>query len=162
MGNANEDLCITRVDVATENGKSETHGWEVRVHRRGESIEKFFSDSVHAGRQEALAAARGFRDEVVATLQPYSRLEIAEQMSRRNTSGVVGVHYTKHPYKKRGKIYECEAWVATWSPEPNKERNKKFSIKKHGEVEAYNLAVQFRQKMLNDLKKQEGADVDAK
>lgn len=160
MSNANGNKCITRVDVTTADGKRETHGWEVRVHRRGECVEKFFSDSVLGGTEQSLAAARAYRDEVVATLKPYSRLEIAEQMNHRNTSGVVGVHYTKHNYKKRGKVYECEAWVATWSPEPNKERNKKFSIKKHGEVEAYNLAVQFRQKKLDELKKQEGIDAE--
>ena len=160
MADANRNLCITRVDVATENGKSETHGWEVRVHRRGESVEKFFSDSVHGGRRKALVASRVFRDETVDVLKPYSRLEIAQQVSVRNTSGAVGVHYTKHPYRKRGRIYECEAWVATWSPAPNVERNKKFSVKKYGDVEAYNRAVQFRQEILQKLAEQESSDAD--
>ena len=160
MANADDNTCITRVDVYTENGKSETHGWEVRVHRRGESVEKFYSDSVLGGKRRALAAARAFRDETVAVLKPYSRLEIAQQPNSRNTSGVIGVHYTKHPYKKRGRVYECEAWVATWSPEPNVERNKKFSVKKLGDVEAYNRAVQFRQEVLKKLAEQEGSDAE--
>jgi hypothetical protein len=151
MQNENLNYCITRVDITSESRKKETHGWEVRVRRRGMKVEKFFSDNLFGGKDQALASAREFRNGKLNEIKPYTRLEIAKQMSIRNTSGIVGVHYTKHLYKKRGRTYEWEAWVATWSPEPKKERSKRFSVKKYGEIDAFNRAVEHRRKMLEEL-----------
>jgi hypothetical protein len=47
---------ITRFDFGR------THGWWVRIRRRGRSVQAFYSDGKHGGRTRALARARRQRD----------------------------------------------------------------------------------------------------
>jgi hypothetical protein len=56
-------------------------------------------------------------------------------ISKRNTSGHQGVHFNK----------TMEAWFATWTEE--KQRKKYFSVKKHGEEQAKQLAINYRKEM---------------
>ena len=77
---------IVRIDIPHRN----THGWQVRVTRQNERHTKFFSDSRYGGSDEAYAAAKQYRDQLIAELpQPLSGAEIAALA--RSTSGVPGI-----------------------------------------------------------------------
>ncbi|MEO0416529.1 MAG: hypothetical protein AAF226_16410, partial [Verrucomicrobiota bacterium] len=43
-----------------------THGWQVRIQRKGVRHGRFFSDSAWGGRERALEVALEFRDRVIA------------------------------------------------------------------------------------------------
>lgn len=63
-----------------------------------------------------------------------------------NKSGVTGVCFLKGRGKGR--------WAATWCDVNKKLRVKSFSVLKYGDEEAFNLAVEYRNKMLFELQKE--------
>ena len=91
--------CISRVSIA---GPKKTHGWQVRVIRRGTAINEFFSDAKFGGRAGSLSEAMHFRDGVVKDLRPFTRAELARRLTARNTSGIVGVRRCHKPVKRGG------------------------------------------------------------
>jgi hypothetical protein len=127
---------VTRIDIARTN----THGWEVRIRRRGINVNEFYSDLGAGGIKEAYETAIERRNvlEQDTNLRPYSRSEIAAKISSRNTSGIVGVHRTKHSSKR------SEAWTACGSSRPCDRKVKHFYISKYGEEEAKSLAIEQR------------------
>ena len=79
---------------------------------------------------------------------PLRRLEAEDSVricrrSARNSSGVVGVSKVT-VIAPSGSEYHF--WQATWSPESGRRRCIKFSIRRHGERRAFDLAVEARQK----------------
>ena len=56
-----DSYAIARIDLP----RAGTHGWQVRIQRRGVKHGKFFADRSFGGVQEAYEAARGWRDELV-------------------------------------------------------------------------------------------------
>ncbi len=116
-----------------------THGWQVRLQRRGIKYAKFFADGAHGGFKLSLDAARAWRNNLLNRLENEDRARICQRSSR-NSSGVVGV--SKVTVVTNGIQYVF--WQATWSPEPGKRRCVKFSIKRYGETRAFELAVQAR------------------
>ncbi len=146
---------IVRIDINAEARNSQTHGWQVRLSRKGISTSKFFSDGKCGGKRKALALAREFRDEAVATMPKLTRFEIAQRKTSRNTSGVVGVHYSEANFRKRDKVYPTKSWVATWSLSPGVARSRRFSVDKLGEEKAFKAAVEFRAQMLKKLEEQQ-------
>jgi hypothetical protein len=78
---------ISRVD----NEASRTHGWLVTIQRRGVIHRKHFSDGVFGGKQKAFAAAKQFRDDIIAKFPPFSLREYSSIVKKNNRSGVVGV-----------------------------------------------------------------------
>jgi hypothetical protein len=119
-----------------------THGWQVRIQRRGVKYAKFFADRVHGGLIESYRAAISWRDEALATLDQSDAMARVCQPSPRNSSGVVGVSKVSIR-ASNGVAYIF--WQATWSPSPGKRCCVKFSIRRHGDQEAYRLAVQARE-----------------
>lgn len=135
---------ITRIDIDPGDGKIGTHGYEVRFMRRGEKFEKFFGDSACGGKRKALAAARQYRDELEAQFPPYSRKEVAEIKSKRNTSGIVGVRLAEEVDRRWPNEPVYLYWVAQWSPKPGVRKTKRFSVDKYGEEDALRLAMKAR------------------
>ena len=68
-------------------------------------------------------------------------------MREDNTSGVTGVNYFNDG---RGRYY----WRALWVDLTGKSRYKYFSINKYGNDEAFRLACEYRQKMVEEMNKQ--------
>jgi hypothetical protein len=64
-------------------------------------------------------------------------------MTRRNTSGVVGVHPHYHIIRQRRKTYEYFNWVSRW-PGRRLAGGVRWSANKYGEDEAWILAVKCR------------------
>ena len=137
---------ITRIDP--EEG---TPGYEVRVMRRGKSFNRFFADNSTGGKRKALHAARDFRDELEVKYRNYTRKELAEIKTKRNSSGIVGVRMAKEVDTRGPNELEYAYWVAQWSPKPGVRRTARFSINKYGEEKAFKLACRARQRGLREM-----------
>lgn len=137
------NYAIARIDLPDQR----THGWQVRLQRRGIKYAKFFSDSACGDRHKALKNACKFRDQLVNELEDQARNQARIcTRSARNSSGVVGVSKICIN-AANGASYHF--WQATWSPQPGKRCCVKFSIQRYGETEAFQLAVQARTEATN-------------
>ncbi|HCC19864.1 MAG TPA: hypothetical protein DEP88_01250 [Verrucomicrobiales bacterium] len=134
------NYAITRIDLPN----ASTHGFQVRMQRRGIKYAKFFADRLHGHPQHALTAARVWRDTLIEKLSDQAR--ICER-SPRNSSGVVGVSKIT-VIAANGNSYRF--WQATWSPAPGQRRCVKFSIQRYGDREAFQLAVEARTEGISD------------
>lgn len=123
------------------NARGKCGHWNVSLIRRRVTYSKHFSDAVHGGKEQALVAARRWRDEVLASVEPLSKREYQQIRTQRNTSGVAGVSWTR----KDGVELYCRATIRL----PGKQDQQKcFSVKKYGRERAFALAVQAREAML--------------
>ncbi len=132
---------IARIDLPGQC----THGWQVRLQRRGIKYAKFFSDRTHQSPAHALLTAKQWRDQLLIQLDSLDQTRIC-QRSTRNSSGVVGVSKVVVS-GANGVTYHF--WQATWSPKPGKRQCIKFSIKRYGDNQAFELAVQARTEAIN-------------
>lgn len=144
---------ISRIDFRNSDGEITHGGWEVRFHRRGKRVEKFFADGKYRGKTRALKAARQYRDEIEAKLPKLTVHELSRKPSRRNQSGMVGVRRHEQTDIRGDWGYTYTFWVAQWTDETGKRRTRSFSIQRHGEEEAYRLAVKARKKGMADRKR---------
>ena len=149
MASANRN--ISRIDI--DKGETGTHGWEVRITRRGKKVAKYFSDKDYRGKRGSLAAAKTFRDEQIAKLRPYTRLELVKRAESRS-GNVPGVRLRENVVEKNGWQYTYQTWEASWTPAQGGRRIKRqFSVNKYGDEKAYNLAVKTRKQALRELAK---------
>ncbi|MCW1887668.1 hypothetical protein OKA04_23220 [Luteolibacter flavescens] len=132
-----DTYAITRIDLP----RAGTHGWQVRLQRRGVKYGKFFADRQLGGPREAYAAARQWREEVVEQFAAEEAQARICRPSPRNQSGVVGVSKIRI-IAANGTEYWF--WQAAWCPSPGERRSVKFSIKRHGDRQAFRLAVEAR------------------
>lgn len=122
------------------------------IKRRRKEYRKVFPLAQYASEAEALAAARSWRDEQLATLRPIKRVEFACQLRPNNTSGVPGVMRLWAGQKKpNGKEYRYEVWVAVSPNSMGRKRSRMFSIKRYGDEGAYARAVAAREAFLAEL-----------
>ncbi len=152
MVRKNPNRNISRIETRSEAGKV-YGGWEVRLQRRGRKTEKFFSDNGFGGKRGALNAAREFRDSLEAASRKYTVKELAQNPSRRNKSGAVGVRLHKQVDTRGDYEYHYWYWVAQWTDGLGRRRTKSFSVHTHGEDEAYRLACEARRKGVNMAKR---------
>ena len=136
MAGEDDTYAMARIDLPGV----QTHGWQVRLQRRGKRYGRYFSDGVHGGASGAFRAARRWRDELLRELEEAEQIRICA-LSSRNQSGVVGV--SRVTVATNGSSYEF--WQATWSPEPGRRRTVKFSIRRYGDRKAFRLAVLARE-----------------
>lgn len=134
---------ITRFDINERN----THGYMMRICRRGEKRNEFFSDTAHGGKKKALVAARKRYQELVNKLPPPDSAK--GKMSVRNTSGVVGVHVA-HTVLPDFPDKEYFAYCASWKNEDGKRRKISFGWSKYGKKDAFQLACLAREKETTD------------
>ena len=105
-----------------------THGWYVRVHFKGKTHGKLFSDGVYGGRGIALAAAIGWRNG--------KEIELGKNRTDRTIHYGSGVTYRPGRWAR---------WEVSWSHLPNDFRRKVFPIKLFGgKKKAKLVAEQFR------------------
>lgn len=127
------------------------HGFFVRLARRNKIYSAFFADKANGGRKAALAAAQVYRDKLAARLGRPVRMrrrQWAAIMRRKGRSGIQGVQRIVDRRVKPWRKY----WKATWSPEPYVVARKQFSIRKHGEEKARQLAIRARRAGLRNMK----------
>jgi hypothetical protein len=143
---------ITRIETIAAEGRRPIRGWEVRIYRRGERFNKFFSDSAHGGKAQALEEARKVRDKQEKKMKPFSRRELAQKITARNTSGQRGIRLRKTNIKVGDKTYSYDHVEASWSLELGKVVKKSFSVAKLGLENAWKLAIETRQNAVAKLK----------
>ena len=152
MAKDNPNRNITRIENAGDAVKRPVRGFEVRIYRRGERFNQFFSDSAHGGKAKALEEAKKVRDKMEKKMKPFSRREMALKLTKRNTSGVRGVRLRTTIVTKNGKTYRYEHVEASWSPQPGEVIKKSFSVEKMGKDAAWAAAVEVRNKAITKLK----------
>src|SRR5688572_2303285 len=129
---------ISRIDQP----EKRTHGYFVRLARKGKIYPAFFGDKTHGGKRRALKAAQKHYQQLLRKHGRISRKEWAQMVRRKGASGIVGVRKVTVT-----KTY----WVAHWSPRPNVHRKKAFSVKEHGAEKAKALAIAARMKGLRSM-----------
>ena len=67
------NYAIARIDLPGQR----THGWQVRLQRRGIKYGKFFSDSSYGDSSIALVSALDFRDQLVSELEILAQIKQA-------------------------------------------------------------------------------------
>ena len=149
---SNPNQNITRIETKGDAEKRPIRGWEVRIYRRRERFNQFFSDSAHGGKTKALEEARKVRDKMERKLKPWGRRELAERVTARNTSGHRGIRLRKTNIKVGDKVYSYDHVEASWSPEPGKVIKKSFSVAKLGQEKAWQMAIESRQKAISRIK----------
>lgn len=137
---------ICRVDHLPKN----THGFYVRVQRRGVMHAKFFSDVASGGKRKALKLAKEHEAELIARLDADTRPRRIKP-GVRNTSGIVGVSRTT----MQSGAQLAEYWQANWKGVDGVRRGVKFSIATYGEDEAFRLAVKARKAGMAALRRAE-------
>jgi hypothetical protein len=149
---SNPNQNITRIETKGDAEKRPIRGWEVRIYRRGERFNQFFSDSAHGGKTKALEEARKVRDKMEKKLKPWGRRELANKVTARNTSGHRGIRLRKTNIKVGDKTYSYDHVEASWSPEPGKVIKKSFSVAKLGKEQAWKLAIDCRDKAISKIR----------
>ncbi|BCX50166.1 hypothetical protein HAHE_40740 [Haloferula helveola] len=137
MWTPDDTYAIARIDLPS----ASTHGWQVRLQRRGEKFGKYFADRQCGGSRASYRAAKAWRDALVERLKEQDQAPRICLKSARNSSGVVGVSKVAVS-ASNGETYYF--WQATWCPEPGQRRCVKFSIRRHGDRKAFRLAVEAR------------------
>lgn len=141
MSDSEDNSGISRLDQPSAG----THGWQVRLQRKGVRYGRFFSDSVWGGSEGALAKARQFRDRLLAHTKRGTSKGVSPRShttpATRNRSGVVGV--TRIVQRSANGV-EYHFWQASWtSPEGTRE-SIRYSVLKYGDSEAFRLACRAR------------------
>ena len=83
MTRPEDTYAIARIDLP---GAS-THGWQVRLQRRGRKYGKFFADRLHGGTREAYRVARAWRNALIERLDERESGPRVCLKSARNSSG---------------------------------------------------------------------------
>jgi hypothetical protein len=145
MGNrkSRKNAGISRIDQP----EKRTHGFFVRLARKGKIYNAFFADKSHGGKTKALGAARKHYEDLVRKYGKISRRDWAQMERRVTSSGIVGVRKTEIVRNRRRKT----VWIASWSPRPYIVRRKLFSVEKYGARKARELAIKARQTGLKSM-----------
>ena len=145
------EFAISRLDLASVG----THGWQVRLQRRGVRFQRYFGDKRWGGKRAALARARQFRDRVLARIKDSAEGEAdatprvrSHSSTTDNRSGMVGVTRVRR-LASNGSYYE--SWQATWSPRPGRRKCVRFSVRRYGDEEAFLLACEARREAIGAL-----------
>jgi hypothetical protein len=135
---------IVRLDKPKDSSKG-THGWQVRGPGKRGYHSKLFSDRKLGGREQALAAAEAYRQELERQYppRPNNMPVYKDKPQPNNRSGIVGVHHS-HQYSGTGRYQEY--WCAFCPVGPDGTGYfKKFYIGEERDAEeAFRLAVELR------------------
>ena len=118
---------ITRIDIQPTlryPDRHPTHGWQVRARRQGERLSKFFADARHDGRDGALAAAKAYRDRLLAMLPEPD----ATPRKAWSNTGVVGLSVRDKNEAGRPKLYVHLNWMTA----DGTRRASSYSVEKWG------------------------------
>ena len=120
--------------------RRDTFAWVVRLSRQGRGVgTRFFYDHVYCSTEAALQAAKQYRNELLKLYPPLSSRSYREKLPPRNTSGVVGVS------RDNGRT---GYWMACTRLRDGTLLIKRFSVKRHGEEGAKQLAIAERERQL--------------
>jgi AP2 domain len=136
-----KDYAIRFVEPAGKSGY-----YLVAFTRRLIYYNKTFAPATHGGKRVALAAAKQWRDQMLAGLPPITKQEYARQLRSSNTSGVAGVmRLNLRQESSRGNWRSYPTWVAVTPKGVSPRKSKSFSILRYGEQRAFELACAARE-----------------
>jgi hypothetical protein len=126
--------------------------WFVEIYRHGVPYRKTFTVYRYGSVENALKAARAWRDEIVQTVPPMTLMEYSNQERVNNTSGYPGVYLMRLVKKDKAGNERCHVSWEARSPTGLKPAQKKsFAVIKYGEARAYELAIQARKAFVAQL-----------
>lgn len=123
---------------------SGTWCWAVNFSRAGKRFSKRFYEPMYGGSKKARQAAMAWRDQMLAQTPPLTMVEFSQKVRSNNTSGVPGVTFHKSACQPEG------FWQAGLTLASGRRIRKSFSVLSLGDRQAFALAVQARQTMLED------------
>ena len=104
------------------------------------------------GKPRSFAAAKEYRDEIIAAHPPLSMQEYSNIVKKNNRSGVVGVcRYCASETRDLPEEKQRWFWVASWPLPDGRRKRVKFSVKKYGEDGAFQMAMDARSSALGKL-----------
>lgn len=126
-----------------------TDGYLAKVVRGTHRLQKVFSLSEFDGNHAKARNAAGRAAAAFAKAHPRMSRRAVAQLPRRkkDTTLPVGVRLVRNRVK--GRVYEF--YEAAWSPEPNQQVKKRFSVNVHGRKEALRLALATRKRGLSQM-----------
>lgn len=124
-------------------GAKGPRAWKVTLYRHGKTLNRLFSFSRYGGKTKAREAADACRNELMLTNRPKSGREVRQRLISTNTSGHPGVHYRCYT----GVAY----WVARTTLRNGGSVTKSFRVEHYGEERAKQLAIQERERQLDNL-----------
>lgn len=130
---------ITRFELET----SQSHGYLVRICRNGEKTSEFFADRQHGGKRNAKKMAKQRYAALCEQLGSANVQPTKDLLTKRNTTGKVGVHLA-HSVDSRWKNCEYASYCASWIANDGRRQKISFSLNKHGELAAFELACLAR------------------
>lgn len=147
MSDSDPNFGISRLDQESVG----THGWQVRFQRKGVRYGRFFSDSAWGGQSKSLSRARQFRDRLLARAERSEQVADASSRSHRipaarNRSGVVGV---TRIVQRSANGTEYYFWQASWTSSDGDRKTIRYSVLKHGDEVAFELACVARRDALS-------------
>jgi hypothetical protein len=123
------------------------HRWLFSIRINGKRHNKSFSDKEYGGEKEAYEAALKYKEKVYAENNLVSK-------GRGSSGPIKGVSRTSSKRRKySGKISEETYWQAVWADGNGKQHTKRFSVRKHGEKKAKQLATWARKDALEAMEK---------
>jgi len=137
LGKSKRMRGISRIDQK----EKRTHGFFVRLQRRGISHNAFFADQSCGGKRRALRAAQKYFRVLEKKYRPMTRKTWTELVRRKGKSGIIGVR--RVVVKRPGEPRRVD-WQAIWSPSPYALKRRSFSVRKFGERKAKALAIRAR------------------
>ena len=140
---------ISRID----SDHNHTHGWYVRIQQDRKVRSKFFSDRKYGGIVQALRKAKRFYKKEMMKVLDDTLGEAPKQIpdrvivtkNKNNNTGVIGVQRIERK-NPGGTMYQ--AFRVCWTERSGKARTKFFSVSKHGEKKAFEMACDYRRKVL--------------
>ncbi len=132
---------IGRIDRAS----TRRHYWQVTIQRWNRVYIRNFPDRRHGGRDQALAAAQAYRDNLLAQHAPMTRQARCAVLKKHNQSGMSGVTRIVPIDRRCTQAIRPACWVARWPGKGRTIVHRSFSVAKYGEWGAYLNAVQARQ-----------------
>lgn len=132
-------MSISRIDQPEKHN----HGYYVRLTRNSKTQSKFFSDKSSGGKRAALKAAKNHEAELLEWAASKAKTGKAK-LSKRNTSGLLGV--SRGAWNENGR--KAAYWQAAWVDEEGARKSRKFAVKKYGEEKALRLAKKARREGL--------------
>ncbi|MCZ8254502.1 MAG: hypothetical protein O9327_02320 [Polaromonas sp.] len=116
--------------------------WSVGFTRAGVPYEKRFYGPKHGGLDAAKQAATAWRDHMLATVPALSKLEFC-QIARSNSPAEIPGVVRSAPKRQPDGIWQARLKIAG-----QRAQVESFSVRRYGEDQAYELAVQARKRML--------------
>lgn len=153
MARKNPRRNISRIEISNADTDKTYGGWQVRFQRRGVKTDKFFSDIGYGGKRAALQAAKELRDSLEASTAKLTVAEKSTEPSIRNRSGIVGVRMHQQKDRRGDTEYQYWYWIAQWTDGRGRRRTRSFSVHRHGEEEAFQMAVKARKQGLAQAKR---------